>query len=74
MYDIIKNGGDRFFIGMFDEYGEVPILPITDDPPNADPPMLTNQGKPSTWWLQLSGKGKQMMLKQIPLSPTMPTP
>jgi len=36
--------------------------------------MLTNEGKPATWWLQLSGYGRKMMLRQIPLSRTMPTP
>ena len=74
LYDVINRGADRFFIGMFDEYGEnTAIIPISDDPPTYNPPMLTNQGKPPTWWLQLSGKGKQMMLKQIPLDPTMPS-
>ena len=74
IYNIVAAGADRFFIGMFDEYGEnTAIIPISDDPPTLTPAMLTNQGQPSTWWLQLSGDGKQMMLNQIPLSPTMPS-
>jgi len=74
-YDVVANGADRYFIGMFDEYGEdTAIIPTSDDPPAFNPPMLTNEGKPATWWLQLSGYGRKMMLRQIPLSRTMPTP
>ena len=73
IYNIVAAGADRFFIGLHDEFGEnTAIIPISDDPAAATPQMLTNQGQPPTWWLQLSGYGKQMMLNQIPLSPTMP--
>jgi hypothetical protein len=74
LYNAINAGADRFFIGMFDEYGEnTAIIPTSDDPPTSSPPFLTNDGAPATWWLQLSTYGKQMMLKQIPLTPTMPS-
>lgn len=74
LYNAINAGADRFFIGMFDEYGEnTAIIPTSDDPPTSNPPFLTNAGAPATWWLQLSTYGKQMMLKQIPLTPTMPS-
>jgi len=76
MYDVISSGADRMFIGMFDEYDEgTAILPMSDDAPLPPPNgrFLDNQGKPSTWWLKLSGKGKAMLLKQTPLTPTMPS-
>jgi hypothetical protein len=38
IYNIVAAGADRFFIGMFDEYGEnTAIIPISDDPPAASP-------------------------------------
>jgi len=55
-----------------DEKLSIAAFWISDDPPAITPAMLTNQGQAPTWWLQLSGEGKQMMLNQIPLSPTMP--
>ena len=75
LYNVISAGADRFFIGMFDEYGEdTAIIPISNDPPAGTPAMLTNAGSPINWWLKLSDYGKRMMLKKIPLTPTMPTP
>ncbi|WP_424317047.1 autotransporter-associated beta strand repeat-containing protein [Haloferula sp.] len=73
----INAGADRLFIGMFDEYDEgTAIMPMTDDPP---PPytdwgrFITNQGKPSDWWMMLSDELKRMMWGQRTNTGTLPT-
>jgi hypothetical protein len=74
MYNASAAGADRFFLGMFDEYNEgTAVAPMSDDPPVSSPAFETNQGKSPFWWLQLSKEGKAMMLKQTPLTPTMPS-
>jgi hypothetical protein len=74
LYNASAAGADRLFIGMFDEYNEgTAISPMSDDPPVSSPPFETNQGKSPFWWLQLTSEGKAMMLKQTPLTPTMPS-
>lgn len=35
---------------------------------------ITNEGVPSDWWLQLTAKGKEMMLGKLPANSPMPTP
>ncbi|MCU0779397.1 MAG: glycoside hydrolase family 71/99-like protein, partial [Akkermansiaceae bacterium] len=73
----INAGADRLFIGMFDEYDEgTAIMPMTDDPP---PPytewgrFVTNEGKPSDWWMMLSDELKRMMWGQRANTGTLPT-
>jgi hypothetical protein len=74
MYDPIKDGADRMFLGMFDEYFEGDaIIPTADDAPVNNPPFENNGGKSPLWWFQLAKEGKAMMLKQTPLTPTMPS-
>jgi hypothetical protein len=62
------------FLGMFDEYFEGDaIIPTADDAPVNNPPFENNGGKSPLWWFQLAKEGKAMMLKQTPLTPTMPS-
>jgi autotransporter-associated beta strand protein len=75
--DWINAGADRLFIGMFDEYDEgTAIMPMSDDPP---PPytewgrFITNEGKPSDWWMTLSDELKRMMWGQRTNTNTLPT-
>lgn len=68
---------DSLFLGMWDEYDEATqIIPMTDDPPlphTAWGRFLNNQGKPSDWWMMLSGELKRMMLDQRADTNTLPT-
>jgi hypothetical protein len=74
LYNASAAGADRLFLGMFDEYNEgTAVSPMSDDPPISSPVFETNQGKSPFWWLQLAKEGKAMMLKQTPLTPTMPS-
>jgi hypothetical protein len=76
LYDAIQSGSDRLFVGMFDEYNEgTAIMPMSNDPPPVPPiwgTWVTNEGKPSDWWLRLTSAGKAMLLGQRPLRITMP--
>jgi len=77
IYEALGSGASRLFIGMFDEYDEgTAIMPMTDDPPN--PPLdwgrfIDNDGRPSDWWMMLSGEAKETLLSYRPYSPVMPT-
>jgi autotransporter-associated beta strand protein len=74
---INAGGADSLFIGMFDEYDEgTAIMPMSDDPPDPSAAygrFLTNQGKPSDWWMMLTDELKRMMLKQRTNTGTLPT-
>ncbi len=71
------SGATRLFIGMFDEYDEgTAIMPMSDDPPN--PPatwgrFITNEGKPSDWWMVLAGEARKVLLQQRWYSSLMPS-
>ena len=77
IYGAIGCGANRLFVGMFDEYDEgTAIMPMTDDPPLASTNwgrFLTNDNRPSDWWMALTGEGKAMLLKQRSYSATLPT-
>ena len=73
----LRSGAGRLFVGMFDEYDEgTAIMPMTDDPP--DPPsawgrFLTNDGRPSDWWMSLTGEARAMLLGHRSQSWLMPS-
>ena len=77
IYEALGSGASRLFIGMFDEYDEgTAIMPMTDDPPNPPPEwgrFIDNDGRPSDWWMMLSGEAKETLLSYRPYSPVMPT-
>jgi hypothetical protein len=70
---------ETVLLGMFDEYNEgTAVMPMSDDPPVVPHPeiyghYITNDGWPKDWWMMLSGYGKEMLCKQVPLSSTKPT-
>ena len=72
---VASNSG-RLVVGMFDEYNEgTAIMPMSDDPP--DPPaewgrFITNEGRPSDWWMLLAGEGRAMLLGQRPADDPLP--
>lgn len=74
----VKAGGDRLFVGMFDEYDEsTAIIPMTDDPPHPRPingRFLTNEGLPSTWWLTLTSHARELLQGQRTVDDPMPEP
>jgi len=61
-----SSGATRLFVGMFDEYDEgTAIMPMSDDPPY--PPagwgrFITNEGRPSDWWMVLAGGARGVLL------------
>ncbi|MDB6123883.1 MAG: hypothetical protein JWQ71_2876 [Pedosphaera sp.] len=75
--DALNSGATRLFVGMFDEYDEsTAIMPMTDDPPDHAPNIgrfLTNLGKPSDWWLWLTGVARDVLRGTRVLSATVPT-
>jgi len=76
VYAALGSGATRLFIGMFDEYDEsTAVMPMTDDPPDPPPAwgrFLTNLGKPSDWWLLLTGAARDLLLGYRPYSPVTP--
>lgn len=69
-------GNDWLFVGMFDEYDEgTAIMPMSDDPPHPEPGhgrFLTNEGRPSTWWLTLTKYAKEILTGQRPPNEGLP--
>lgn len=61
------SGATRLFIGMFDEYDEgTAIMPMSDDPPNPSATwgrFITNEGRPSDWWMVLAGEARDILLR-----------
>jgi len=74
--DALGSNPGRLFVGMFDEYDEsTAIMPMSDDPPDSYTEwgrFITNTGKPSDWWMQLTGQAKEMLLGQRPLDCQLP--
>lgn len=65
-------GVDTIFVAMFDEVDEgTAIFKVTNDPPTPGH-FVTYEGKPSDWYLRLTGRGTRMFRKEIPLSTAMP--
>jgi hypothetical protein len=77
IHEALSGGATRLIVGMFDEYDEgTAIMPMSDDPPNPPPSwgrFVTNDGRPSDWWLRLTGGARESLLGYRPLSPVMPT-
>jgi hypothetical protein len=68
-----KLKADCIFVAMFDEVDEgTAILKVTNDPP-AGIFMATYEGKPSDWYLRLTGQGTRMFRGKIPLTETTPS-
>ena len=78
IYEALRLGTSRLFVGMFDEYDEgTAIMPMSDDPPEpfgAYGFFETNKGRPGDWWLQLTKAAKEVMLGTRALSPSLPSP
>jgi hypothetical protein len=67
-------GADMIYVAMFDEVNEgTAIFKISDDPPVSDvAKFVGNDGRPSDWYLWLTGEAAKMLRKEKPLSFTMP--
>ncbi|MDO8586416.1 MAG: glycoside hydrolase family 71/99-like protein [Armatimonadota bacterium] len=63
---------DTIYIAMFDEVDEgTAIFKVTNDPP-VGIYMATYEGKPSDWYLRLTGYGTKMFRGRVPLTKTTP--
>ncbi len=74
-YDAANLGLDMAFVAMFDEVDEgTAILKVTNDPPR-EGYFVTYEGKPSDWYLRLTGEGTRVLRgeransRNIPIRP-----
>ena len=70
----INVGVDMIYVAMFDEVNEgTAIFKISDNPPVSDvAKFVNNDGRPSDWYLWLTGEAAKMLRKEKPLSLTLP--
>ncbi len=70
----INSGAEMLYIAMFDEVNEgTAIFKVSDNPPVSNIAKFADlDGKPSDWYLWLTGQAGKMLRKEIPLSFTMP--
>jgi hypothetical protein len=65
-------GLDMAYVAMFDEVDEgTAILPVTNTPPQQGH-FVTYEGKPSDWYLRLTGEGSRLIRKERPNTKTIP--
>lgn len=63
---------DTIFVAMFDEVDEgTAIFKVTNDPPDGAH-FVTLDGKPSDWYLRLTGAGTKMFRGETPLTEKLP--
>ena len=74
MSTAIVSGAEMIYVAMFDEVNEgTAIFKCTDTPPVSDiAKFITMDGKPSDWYLWLTGQAAKMLRREIPLSIPMP--
>jgi len=67
-------GAEMIYVAMFDEVNEgTAIFKISDNPPVSDvAKFVNNDGRPSDWYLWLTGEAAKMLRKEKPLSLTIP--
>ena len=67
-------GAEMIYVAMFDEVNEgTAIFKVSDNPPVSDVALFANlDGRPSDWYLWLTGQAAKMLRREIPLSLTMP--
>jgi len=67
-------GADMIYVAMFDEVNEgTAIFKVSDDPPVSNiAKFVTNDGRPSDWYLWLTGEASKMLRKEKPLSLNLP--
>ena len=67
-------GAEMIYVAMFDEVNEgTAIFKCTDNPPVSDIAKFVNMdGRPSDWYLWLTGEAAKMLRKEKPLSFNMP--
>ena len=70
----INAGADMLYIAMFDEVNEgTAIFKVSDNPPVSPvAQFVDNDGRPSDWYLFLTGEASRMLRKEKPLQFTMP--
>jgi len=70
----IRSGADMIYVAMFDEVNEgTAIFKISDNPPVSNiAKFVDNDGRPSDWYLWLTGEAAKMLRKEKPLSLTLP--
>ncbi len=74
MATAISSGAGMIYVAMFDEVNEgTAIFKVSDSPPVSEVAKFADmEGKPSDWYLWLTGEASKMLKKQIPLRFTMP--
>ena len=70
----ILAGAEMIYVAMFDEVNEgTAIFKISDNPPVSDvAKFVNNDGRPSDWYLWLTGEVAKMLRKEKPLSLSLP--
>ena len=70
----INAGADMIYVAMFDEVNEgTAIFKVSDNPPVSDvAKFVDNDGRPSDWYLWLTGQAGKMLRREIPLTFKMP--
>lgn len=70
----INAGAEMIYVAMFDEVNEgTAIFKISDNPPVSNvAKFVDNDGRPSDWYLWLTGQASKMLRREIPLTFKMP--
>ena len=70
----INAGAEMLYVAMFDEVNEgTAIFKVSDNPPVSDIAKFVGiDGKPSDWYLWLTGEAAKMLRREIPLTFTLP--
>jgi len=74
MSTAILAGAEMIYVAMFDEVNEgTAIFKVSDNPPVSNVALFADMdGRPSDWYLWLTGQSAKMLRREIPLSLTMP--
>lgn len=75
MSTAINSGAEMIYVAMFDEVNEgTAIFKVSDNPPVSDVAKFADlEGKPSDWYLWLTGTASKMLKREIPLSFKIPS-
>ena len=70
----IRSGAEMIYVAMFDEVNEgTAIFKCSDNPPVSDVAKFVDMdGRPSDWYLWLTGEASKMLRREKPLSITLP--
>jgi len=70
----INAGAEMLYLAMFDEVNEgTAIFKVSDNPPVSDVAKFADlDGRPSDWYLWLTGEASKMLRREIPLTFEMP--